>query len=117
MESAHKILAFVALAAIGLGMAWSFVLAVTARSGGRNFERFQALMVATFLLAAGVGVAQLASGLRPADGLHLLYGAVAIVLIPVGRSFLVGKPRRDGLLMLLVFGGLAGVLFRLFSTG
>ena len=117
MESAHKVLALVAFAAVGLGMAWSFVLAVTARSGGSVFDRFQAVVVTTFALAAGVGLASFASGARPTDELHLIYGGVAIALIPLGRSFLAGRPRRDGLLMFLAFGALGGVLFRLFSTG
>ena len=117
VDSAHRILAFVALAAVGLGMVWSLVLAATARAGGRAFDRFQAVVVATFLIAAAAGVARLASGMRPTDQLHLIYGAVAVVLIPVGRSFLVGRPRRDSLLMLLVFVSLGGVILRLFSTG
>lgn len=78
---------------------------------------FQMATVGLVLLAAVVGAARFASGARPADSLLLLYGAVAIVLIPLARSFRRGANLRDGVLTLVTVVALGGVLFRLFATG
>jgi hypothetical protein len=117
VQSVHTILAYAAVAAVGLAVAWSCILAVRARSGGRVFDRLQVVVVGLVLLAAAVGAALFASGARPADSLHLLYGGVAVVLIPLARSFRAGAVRRDSVLMLVAVVALGGVLFRLFSTG
>jgi hypothetical protein len=117
VQSVHTILAFAAVAAVSLAIAWSLILAVKTRSGGPAYERMQAAVVGLIVLAAAAGAALFAFGGRPADDLHLLYGGVAIVLIPLARSFLAGGSRRDSILMLVAIVALGGVLFRLFVTG
>jgi len=57
------------------------------------------------------------AGGRPADGLHLPYGAVAILLIPFARSFLRGVTRRDTVIPRVAVLALGGVIYRLFATG
>jgi hypothetical protein len=117
MQSVHMILADAAVLAVVVAIAWSCVLTVTARPGGRGFERWQAIVVLVVILAAVSGAAQLASGARPQDGLHLVYGGVAIVLLPLARSFRTGARRRDTLLLLVAVITLGGVMYRLFATG
>ena len=117
MDLVHLILAWAAVAAALLGTAWALVLVVQKRPGGPLFVRYQAAVIAVVVLAGLAGAARFATSTGPADNLHLLYGVVAVGLIPVARSFLVGREPRDGRLMLVAFVLLAGVLFRLFGTG
>jgi len=117
LDLVHRILAYAAVASVVLGTAWAVVLAVQRRPGGSLFVRYQAIVIAVVVLAAVAGAVRFVSNARPADNLHLLYGVVAVGAIPVARSFLAGKERRDAVLVLVAFVILAGVLFRLFSTG
>jgi len=98
-------------------LVWSLALAVKAESGGRLFNRLRVAVVVLVLVTSLTGGAQLATGRGPQDGLHVLYGGVAILLVPLARSFLNGAGRRDALLMVAAFLILGGVLFRLFATG
>lgn len=118
METIHHVIAFGAVAIVAIGIGWSFVLAVTKRTAGSSFERFQAAVVSLLIVAAASGVLLLISGARPAEGLHLLYAAIAIAIIPLARSFF-GRASagRAAALMLVVFAVLGGVVYRLFTTG
>jgi hypothetical protein len=117
MQAIHQVLADVALVAVAIVLAWTVVLAATRRMPGRGYARAQASMIGIIVVAAIVGGASFLSGARPADGLHLLYGAVAILLIPFARSFLRGMARRDTLILLVAVLALGGVIYRLFATG
>ena len=70
------------------------------------------------IVGAASGLLLLASGARPADAIHLLYAVIAIGLVPLARSML-GRPggRGGAALLLLAFVALAGILYRLFTTG
>ncbi len=116
MEQVHLVLAWASVAAVALGIAWAAVLMVQRRRGGRQFVRYQAIVVLVVLLAAVAGAARLVTGGSPADNLHLLYGVVAVGAIPFARSFVAGRERRETLLVLVAFVVLAVVLFRLFAT-
>lgn len=117
MQVIHQALAVAAVLAVIVVVVWTVVLAVTRRSPGRGYDRAQASMVGIIAVAAIIGAASFISGARPADGLHVLYGAVAILLIPFARSFLRGVARRDTLIMLVAVVALGGVIYRLFVTG
>lgn len=118
MDTIHRVLAWTAVAGVVAGIAWSAVLAVSGRSGGPAFERFQAAVVSLLVVAAASGLLLLVLGARPAEGLHLLYAVIAVGLIPLARSFL-GKAsgRRATGLLVVTFVVLGGLLFRLFTTG
>ena len=64
-----------------------------------------------------VGALAFVTGARPADGLHLVYGAVEILVIPFARSFLRGEARRDALVLFVAMVVLGCVIYRLFATG
>jgi hypothetical protein len=69
------------------------------RSSGRRDHRFavdRVLIVAVALIAANelAGGLLIAGGARPADLLHLLYGAAALVTLPIG--WVIGSRRRAG---------------------
>jgi len=117
MQAIHQVLAIGALIAVAIVLTWTVILAVTKGTPGRGYDRAQASMVGIIALAAIVGAASFISGARPADGLHLVYGAVAVLLIPFARSFLRGGGRRDALILLIAVAALGGVIYRLFATG
>jgi hypothetical protein len=117
MQAIHQVLAYAAIIAVVVVLAWTVVLAVSKGTPGRGYDRAQASMVGIIALAAVVGAASFISGARPADGLHLLYGAVAVALIPFARSFLRGVARRDTLILLVAVVALGGVIYRLVATG
>ena len=118
MDGIHRLLAFGIVAITVVGIGWSAILLVTRRAGGPAFERLQAAVVSVLVVSAASGLVLLATGARPADGLHLLYAIVAIALIPLARSF-VGRAssRAAGALLLAAFIVLGGVVYRLFTTG
>jgi hypothetical protein len=118
VEAIHRLLAFVAVGATIVGIAWSLLLAATGRAAGPGFERFQAGVVSVFLVGAVSGGLLLLGGFRPAEALHLLYAVIALAVVPLARSFL-GRatPRRATALLLVAFVVLGAVTYRLFTTG
>jgi hypothetical protein len=118
LDGIHGLLAFAIVAVTVAGIFWSIVLVVVGRVGGPAFERFQAVVVSLLIVGATSGLVPLATGDRPADGLHLLYAIVAIALIPLARSFLGRANARAATgLLLAAFAVLGGVVYRLFTTG
>lgn len=114
----HDLIALIAVAAVGAGVGWSAFLALTDRDGGPRFVRFQAAVVAVFVVSAASGALLLAIGASPSEDLHFLYALLAIGLIPLARSsFARARGRRQALLMLVTFAILGAVVFRLFASG
>jgi hypothetical protein len=116
-QAIHEILAVAAIGAVVVGLVWAAVLALTGSSGGGLPGRFQAVLIGVILVAAIAGAAVFVTGARPADGLHVVYGAVAVLLIPFARSFVGGGTRRDRVIMLVAVVALGGVMYRLVATG
>lgn len=118
MNVLHLVLAYALVAGIVVGIGWSAILVFTRRAGGPAFERLQAAVVAALIVGAASGLVMLAAGARPTDGLHLLYAAIAVALIPLARSFM-GRSggRGPAALLLVAFIVLAALLYRLFTTG
>lgn len=118
MDVIHRILAYGIVAAVAGGVAWSALLTRRGQTGTPGFEQYQAAVVALVIVTAASGLGLLVSGSRPAEGLHLLYGLVAVALIPLARSF-VGRTggRTAGVLHVIAFLVLAAVVYRLFTTG
>ena len=118
LDGIHRLLAYAIVGVTVAGIGWSVLLVVAGRAGGPAFERFQAAVVSLLVVGAASGLVLLATGARPADGLHLLYTIVAIALIPLARSFL-GRARSRGAapMLLAAFVVLGGLTYRLFTTG
>lgn len=118
LDGIHRLLAYAVVAITVAGIGWSVLLVFTGRAGGLAFERFQAAVVSVLVVGAASGLVLLATGARPAEGLHLLYALVAIALIPLARSFF-GRAngRAAAVLLLAAFVVLGGVMYRLFTTG
>lgn len=118
VEAIHRTIAYAAIPLIAAGIGWSLFLAVTRRLAGSAFEPFQAAVVSLLVVAAAGGAVLLASGARPADGLHLLYAGVALAVVPLARSFMARRGgRRAAALMLAAFAVLGALMWRLLTTG
>lgn len=118
MDWIHLLIAYGAATITAAGIGWSLLLVVTGRDGGPAFERLQAAVVSVLVVGAASGLVLLATGERPADGLHLVYATVAMALIPLARSFLGRARARAGAAVLFAaFVVLGGVAYRLFTTG
>lgn len=113
----HRILGYAAVVAVAVGIVWSVVATRNPALGGRRFIRFQAMAVVLFVVASVAGLSLLISGARPKEGLHLVYAAIAVGLLPLARSFVPATDRRAGIAALAAFVVLGFVLYRLFATG
>ena len=118
MDAIHRLLAYGSVAAALVGIVWSLALLVAGRPGGPRFEQAQAAIVSVFVIAAASGGLLLLSGAQPGEGLHFLYAAVALAVIPLARSFVARTSDRWAAVLLLVaFVVLGAVTYRLFTTG
>ena len=118
MGAIHRFIAYLAIPLLAAGIGWSVAVALVGRAGGAAFERFQAAVVALLIAGITSGAILLATGARPADGLHLVYAAIALAVVPLARSF---SPQASGrgaaALLLAAFVVLGAVLYRLLTTG
>ena len=131
MTAAHQTVAWIAVA-VTIGVlavaAWSW--GTGRRSGGREDHRFAVdrlllLAVAVVAVSALAGVTIVATGGRPTDPLHLLYGVLALGALPLG--WLIGgrassgavtpaRPRRDAWIGVSA-AILLAIVLRLFLPG
>lgn len=118
LEAIHRLIAYGAIPLIVAGIGWSIVLVAARRDDGAAFDTFQAAVVSVLFVGSVSGAVLLASGERPTDGLHLLYAAVAVAMVPLARSFTARSSQRaTAALLLAAFVVLGALLFRLIATG
>lgn len=118
MPELHRLAAYAAVAVALLLLAIVLLSLATGRLRRFGVDRLVMLGMGVIGLAGLVGLVLLATGHTPADPLHLLYGPVAFVTLPVARYLArQGSERRRTLWMLLGSLVLCGVLLRLFMTG
>jgi hypothetical protein len=129
VTSLHEILGLASIAGTSavIGAAiWSVVAG--RRSRGRSDHRFAVdravLAVLVFLGTAGlVGIAQLVSGSRPAEPVHLVYGPAALICVPIaiwiGARASAGRASRLRRDVWTAGAGvvLLGLVLRLVATG
>jgi hypothetical protein len=75
------------------------------------------ILIAAASGAVVLGLLLLATGSRPKEGLHFLYAALALGVVPVTARLAAREPRRGGLYHALAGLLLLGVLYRLTTTG
>ena len=117
METIHRILGYASVVAVAVGIFWSAVATRSSALNTRRFVRFQALVVAILILASVAGMGLFVSGAQPNEGLHFVYAAIAVALLPLARSFVPTMDRRSSIAALAAFVVLGFVLYRLFATG
>lgn len=118
MADVHRLVGIAAIVAAALAASWSAIVVATRRDAGRAYLAALGVVVAVALASALVGVLLLLTGPGPADPLHLLYGAIAVLAIPVGIWLAVGRtPRRQSVVLLLAVLVELGVTVRLLQTG
>lgn len=118
MADVHRIVGLAGIGVAAAALAWSVVIVVVRREPGRAYLAALGVVVAVSLAAALLGGLLLITGSGPTDPLHLLYGALAVLAIPVGIALAVGRaPRRQSVVLLLAVVVELGVTVRLLQTG
>ena len=114
----HTLLAVLALVGMALVAVEGGVRTLRAVPPGRWASRSSDVLLLLFLATGAGGLALLAGGHRPKEGLHYLYGLLAFGAVPVADS-LAGRwtPRRTAMARLAGAVVGLGLIFRLFATG
>ena len=96
---------------------WGLLLAVRKAEIGPAFRGALVIGVGLGILQALVGALLVATGLRPADNLHYLYGASVIVTLPLVGSYIADKQISRTLAYGLAVLFMAGLAIRAITTG
>lgn len=86
-SSLHDLTAALAIVVVTAGVVASLVLVLRPRPVPSFFDSLQAGVVAVIAMTAMSGLIILTLGSSPAEGLHFLYAALAVGVIPPARSF------------------------------
>ncbi len=118
MSQAHALVGQVAIVLGLVAVVWSIGLIVTRREPGRLFLGNLVWVFLAVAVAAALGAATIVSGVPLRDGLHLVYGVLALGVLPGAMLIASGRLGRQ---RSIVAAGSAVVLVillaRLFQTG
>ena len=117
MSTVHMRLGAALVAVVAAGAVWAFVAALRGQVPPA-LRAFVRLSMLALLAQVILGLLLLATGHRPADSLHYVYGGVVLLCIPAGIAWAAtGEERREawGLLGGLVAAVLIAV--RAIATG
>ncbi len=118
MSQAHALLGQLAVVLAIIAAVWSIVLAITRRPAGSLFLGNLVWVEIAVVIAAMLGAATAVSGAPPRDGLHLVYGALALALLPGAALIAAGRPAAQRPIVVAVASiVLVILLFRLVQTG
>jgi heme A synthase len=113
----HTLIARALVLYFALVGVWGVFIGIRRRELDPAFRGAVVIGVALGVIQALVGVVLVASGRRPADNLHYLYGASVIVTLPLVASYIADKrfsrPLAYGLATLFM----AGLAIRAITTG
>lgn len=96
---------------------WGLFLAVRHRPLSPSYRGAAYLGVALAVIQALVGVILLVLGYRPRDYIHFLYGASAILVLPLVQTYLSGRKVSVPLVYGLTFLFMMGLAIRAITTG
>lgn len=117
MSEVHAVVGEALLGVAVLFVLLSSGLAITRGASGW-FEVVRRLVVGAVAVQAGIGAFLYLSGDRPAETLHLLYGAVAVAALPLAAGFASEAPPKARAGSLALAGVvMIGVLVRSLGTG
>ncbi len=97
---------------------WGLVTYFRKLPSGGSFRATLILTEALFILQGLVGVLMFASGRRPHDNLHWLYGVLLVIVLPIATSYVSGRdPRREPLVYGIAGLFMVGLTIRALTTG
>lgn len=118
MSEAHALVGQVAILLGLITAAWSVVLVITRRTPGTFYLGGVLWLFAAIALAAALGAVMVVSGRLPADGLHLVYGVLALGVLPGAALIASGRDARERSIVAAVSSIVLVILLaRLFQTG
>ncbi|MEK7276220.1 MAG: hypothetical protein AAB427_02620, partial [Chloroflexota bacterium] len=98
--------------------AWALYLAFTKRGLTSSFWGALVINELIFIAQGVVGATMWIEGLRPARGVHILYGILSVIVLPSAFAFTKGgATRREAATYGLICLFLAGVALRAATTG
>jgi FtsH-binding integral membrane protein len=117
MATVHRTLAMVLLVAAG-AFTVGAIIAAARKGAGPWLEWLRRTLIALVAVEALAGLVLYASGQRPEESLHLLYGVAGLLVVPFGSYFAAAAPPRPRAAVLAVAGIVTlGIFFRSFVTG
>ncbi|MBX6772632.1 MAG: hypothetical protein IRY83_12955 [Chloroflexi bacterium] len=117
MITLHAFLSRVIMLYTLIGAGWGLLLAVRRRPASDSYRTTLLIAEGLFAVEALVGIILLASGRRPADLLHFLYGLLGVAVLPIVMGSVGTGKRRDSLWLGLATLFLFGVAVRALMTG
>ena len=118
MKDAHALLGQLAIVLGIVGAVWAIAAAITRRQTGLLFVASLVWVVIVVALAALLGIATAVSNGPPSDPLHIVYGVLALAVLPGAALLASGRPaRQQGVFAAVAMTVLVILLFRLFQTG
>jgi heme A synthase len=117
MQAVHRLLAIAVLLVAAAFTAGAVFAAL--RQGARPWlEWARRILMSLVSVQLVSGLLLYGTGHRPAESLHLLYGAGALAAVPFGSYFAAEAPPRPRAVVLAAAGVLTlGIIFRSFVTG
>ena len=118
MSEFHRLAAQLALALALLSTAWATLLLGMRRSPSQLFFINLGWTVVVLALAGALGGLLALGGPGPGDGLHIVYGALAVATLPVAALAASGRDLRRRMVTWTIAGFVLLILIlRLFQTG
>lgn len=118
MIEAHGLVGQVAIVLGLVAVAWSILLLATRREPGPLFLGNLVWVSLAVGVAAVLGVATFASGTPLRDGLHVVYGVLALAVLPGAMVIASGRPGRQRSIVAAVGAVVLVILLaRLLQTG
>lgn len=113
----HQSVAFTGLGLVVLTAVWAIVAFLRRRGASPGFRSALLVTEIVLLLQGALGAVLVASGLRPRQGLHFVYGVLAAVLIPVAYGYTTSATRqREPLIWMLAMLAIVGLVIRAITT-
>lgn len=118
MSQAHALVGQVAIVLGLVAAAWSIALVATRRVPGSLFLGNLVWVFLAVVVAAALGVGTIVSGVPLRDGLHVVYGVLALGVLPGAMVVASGRPARQRAIVAAVSTIVLVILLaRLFQTG
>ncbi|HEY8678867.1 MAG TPA: hypothetical protein VIN39_09590 [Candidatus Dormibacteraeota bacterium] len=98
---------------------WGLITYLRRAPASSGYRSTLVMTEVLFLAQAVAGIALFVfGGKRPHDGLHVLYGVLLVIALPIGASYTSGRePRREPLVYGLVGLFMVGLTIRAITTG